>query len=237
MAQTLCTSRVVLHASISSSNTSSASARPQPALKSAGSAFFGTGVSMRSTVRVAAKSAVTSAETATAEKMVTEKLGPDVWNTTYYPKAADHLQINKAWYIVDAEGQTLGRLATVVANHLRGANMPSYHPSIDMGGYVVIINAEKVTVTGNKTQQKLYRNHTTGRPGKMKVENFAKLQQRIPERIIEKAVKGMLPKGTLGRLLFTHMKVVKGPEHEHSAQQPVDITDQINRNFTTQNCL
>jgi large subunit ribosomal protein L13 len=69
------------------------------------------------------------------------------------------------------------------------------------------------------------------------VENFAKLQQRIPERIIEKAVKGMLPKGTLGRLLFTHMKVVKGPEHEHSAQQPVDITDQINRNFTTQNCL
>jgi len=227
MAQTLCASRVVLHASISSNNASSASARPQPALKSAGSAFFGNGVSMRSAARVAAKPVATSAT-------ATEQLGPDVFNTTYYPKAADHLQINKAWYIVDAEGQTLGRLATTVANHLRGGNMPSYHPSIDMGGYVVIINAEKVTVTGNKEQAKLYRNHTTGRPGKMKTETFAKLQARIPERIIEKAVKGMLPKGSLGRTLFTHMKVYKGSAHEHEAQQPIDITDQINFKYNQQ---
>jgi len=159
----------------------------------------------------------------------TESLGADVWNKSYYPKAADHLQVNKPWYVIDAEGQTLGRLSTLVANHLRGANMATYSPSVDMGGYVVVINAEKVQVTGNKKTDKLYRNHTTGRPGKMRTETFEKLQARIPERIVEKAVKGMLPKGPLGRTLFTHLKVYKGSEHPHSAQSPVDITSQINK--------
>mmetsp|Transcript_7807 Transcript_7807/g.14777 ORF Transcript_7807/g.14777 Transcript_7807/m.14777 type:complete len:227 (-) Transcript_7807:222-902(-) len=156
-----------------------------------------------------------------------EKLGPDLYNKSYYPKAADHEQVNKPWYIVDAEGQTLGRLATLVAGHLRGSNLPTYTPSVDMGGYVVVINAEKVIVTGNKGSDKLYRRHTTGRPGKMKIETFDQLQARIPERIVEKAVKGMLPKGRLGRTLFTHLKVFEGAEHPHSAQQPVDITTQI----------
>ncbi|KAK3268105.1 60S ribosomal protein L13 [Cymbomonas tetramitiformis] len=161
-----------------------------------------------------------------------ESLGPDVQNKTFYPKAADHLQVDKPWYIIDAEGQTLGRLAVLVAQHLRGANLPTYSPSIDMGGYVVVINAEKVTVTGKKNSQKLYRRHATGRPGSMKVETFDQLQARIPERIIEKAVKGMLPKGRLGRVLFTHMKVYEGTDHPHEAQQPVDITSQIDKSFT-----
>eukprot|EP00240_Pyramimonas_obovata_P012609 CAMPEP_0118935390 /NCGR_PEP_ID=MMETSP1169-20130426/15608_1 /TAXON_ID=36882 /ORGANISM="Pyramimonas obovata, Strain CCMP722" /LENGTH=236 /DNA_ID=CAMNT_0006878425 /DNA_START=67 /DNA_END=777 /DNA_ORIENTATION=+ len=227
--QTACASRVVLQASISSATTSSASTRQQPALKSAGasSAFFGNGVSMRSAVRLAASKPVVTSATATFEKM-----GADVANKTYYPNGEDSANANKKWYIIDAEGKTLGRLATVVANHLRGANLPTYTPSMDMGGYVVVINAEKVQVTGNKNSQKLYRRHTTGRPGKMKVETFDQLQARIPERIIEKAVKGMLTKGSLGRTLFTHMKVYAGSEHPHAAQEPVDITEQINKKLT-----
>lgn len=221
--------RVVLNASVSNRTNSAdgvSAARMQPALKATGgnSAFLGAGLNVRS-ARVAAstKPVVTSATASF------EKLGPDAANKTFYPKAEDHLQVNKPWYLVDAEGQTLGRVATLIANHLRGANLPTYTPSVDMGGYVVVINADKVTVTGNKSKDKLYRRHTTGRPGAMKVETFEKLQARIPERIIEKAVKGMLPKGRLGRTLFTHMKVVAGPEHPHEAQQPVDITEQINK--------
>lgn len=127
--------------------------------------------------------------------------------------------INQEWYVVDAENQRLGRLATTIAMLLRGKNKPIYSPHMDTGDFVVVINAEKVDVTGRKRSQKLYRRHS-GRPGGMKVETFDKLQSRIPERIIEKAVKGMLPKNALGRQLFRKLKVYAGPDHPHQAQQP-----------------
>ena len=123
------------------------------------------------------------------------------------------------WYVVDAEGQRLGRLATEVANILRGKNKPTFTPNMDTGDFVVVINAEKVIVTGRKNEQKLYRRHS-GRPGGMKTETFDQLQQRIPERIVEKAVKGMLPKNTMGRKLFTKLKVYTGADHPHAAQNP-----------------
>ncbi|MGD1943909.1 MAG: 50S ribosomal protein L13 [Leptolyngbyaceae cyanobacterium] len=127
--------------------------------------------------------------------------------------------IDRKWYVVDATDQRLGRLATEVASILRGKNKPTFTPNMDTGDFVVIVNAEKVVVTGNKSSQKLYRRHS-GRPGGMKTETFAQLQDRIPERIIEKAVKGMLPKNALGRKLFTKLKVYAGSEHPHDAQQP-----------------
>ncbi len=127
--------------------------------------------------------------------------------------------IEKKWYVVDASDQRLGRLATEIAMILRGKNKPTYTPHLDTGDYVIVINAEKVTVTGRKREQKLYRRHS-GRPGGMKVETFDKLQKRIPERIVETAVKGMLPKNSLGRTLFTKLKVYSGPNHPHQAQQP-----------------
>jgi large subunit ribosomal protein L13 len=137
-------------------------------------------------------------------------------NKTYLPplNALEH-----KWYVVDAAGQRLGRLATEVAMILRGKNKPTYTPSIDTGDFVIIINADKIEVTGKKRSQKLYRRHS-GRPGGMKVESFEKLQARIPERIIEQAIKGMLPKTTLGRHLFTKLKVYAGTQHPHAAQQP-----------------
>lgn len=131
--------------------------------------------------------------------------------------------IEKKWYVVDAENQRLGRLATEIANVLRGKNKASYTPHLDTGDYVIVVNAEKVVVTGRKSEQKLYRRHS-GRPGGMKVETFAQLQKRIPERIIEKAVKGMLPKNSLGRSLFTKLKVYTGYNHPHEAQQPETLT-------------
>ncbi|WP_320663754.1 50S ribosomal protein L13 [Prochlorococcus sp. MIT 1223] len=127
--------------------------------------------------------------------------------------------INRHWYLVDAENQTLGRLATEVASVLRGKNKPNYTPHLDTGDFVVVINAEKIQVTGNKADQKLYRRHS-GRPGGMKVETFSALQDRIPERIIETAIKGMLPHNSLGRQLFRKLKVYKGSEHPHAAQNP-----------------
>lgn len=152
-----------------------------------------------------------------------EKLGPDIWNEkTWYPKAADHLNVEKTWYVVDAADKRLGRLASTIAIHIRGKDLPTYTPSVDMGAFVVVVNAEKVAVTGKKRSQKLYRRHS-GRPGGMKVETFAQLQERIPERIVEHAVRGMLPKGRLGRQLFTHLKVYKGAEHPHQAQKPVPL--------------
>lgn len=137
-------------------------------------------------------------------------------NKTYLPP---HDSIDRQWYIVDATDQRLGRLASEVAQVLRGKNKPTYTPSIDTGDFVIIVNAEKISVTGKKRTQKLYRRHS-GRPGGMKVETFAKLQARVPERIIEQAIKGMLPKNTLGRQLFTKLKVYAGPDHPHQAQQP-----------------
>ena len=135
---------------------------------------------------------------------------------TFVPPAET---IDQAWYVVDAENQRLGRLATTIAMILRGKNKPIYSPHMDTGDFVIVINADKVDVTGRKRSQKLYRRHS-GRPGGMKVETFDQLQDRIPERIVEKAVKGMLPKNALGRQLFRKLKVYAGPEHPHQAQKP-----------------
>ena len=127
--------------------------------------------------------------------------------------------IDRKWFLVDAENQTLGRLATEVASVLRGKTKPNFTPHLDTGDFVIVVNAEKIKVTGKKSDQKLYRRHS-GRPGGMKVETFNALQDRIPERIVEKAIKGMLPHTRLGRQLFTKLKVYKGSEHPHSAQEP-----------------
>lgn len=137
-------------------------------------------------------------------------------NKTYLPPQDS---IERNWYVVDATDQRLGRLASEIAMVLRGKNKPSYTPFLDTGDFVIVINAEKVDVTGKKRTQKVYRRHS-GRPGGMKTETFAKLQARVPERIIEHAVKGMLPKNTLGRQLFTKLKVYAGSEHPHQAQKP-----------------
>jgi len=131
--------------------------------------------------------------------------------------------IEAKWYIVDAANQRLGRLATEIAMILRGKNKPTFTPHMDTGDFVIVINAEKVVVTGKKSSQKLYRRHS-GRPGGMKIETFEQLQSRIPERIIEKAVKGMLPGNSLGRKLFTKLKVYVGTDHPHQAQQPEVLT-------------
>lgn len=138
---------------------------------------------------------------------------------TYLPPA-DSLEAN--WYVIDAADQRLGRLASEVAQILRGKNKPNYTPHMDTGDFVIIVNAEKVVVTGKKRTQKVYRRHS-GRPGGMKTETFAKLQARIPERIIEQAIKGMLPKNSLGRRLFTKLKVYVGENHPHQAQKPQEL--------------
>nr|QUE28485.1 ribosomal protein L13 [Porphyrostromium boryanum] len=143
-------------------------------------------------------------------------------NKTIFPKNNDKLTYNK-WCIIDARGQTLGRLATEVANQLRGKNKHIYTPHSDMGNFVIIINADKIEVTGKKLVQKKYYRHS-GRPGGMKIETLENLQKRMPTRIIEKAVKGMLPKGPLGRTLFKKLKVYAGTSHPHKAQQPEIIT-------------
>lgn len=135
---------------------------------------------------------------------------------TYLPPVDS---IERNWYLVDAAGQRLGRLASEIATVLRGKNKPTFTPHLDTGDFVIVINAEKIDVTGKKRSQKLYRRHS-GRPGGMKTETFAKLQARLPERIIEQAVKGMLPKNTLGRQLFTKLKVYAGSDHPHEAQMP-----------------
>ena len=127
--------------------------------------------------------------------------------------------IDRQWFLVDAENQTLGRLATEVASVLRGKTKPNFTPHLDTGDFVIVVNAEKIKVTGKKSDQKLYRRHS-GRPGGMKVETFTALQARIPERIVEKAIKGMLPHNSLGRQIFRKLKVYKGSDHPHSAQEP-----------------
>ncbi|PVZ71889.1 50S ribosomal protein L13 [Pelagibaculum spongiae] len=127
--------------------------------------------------------------------------------------------VKRDWYVVDAEGKTLGRMAAEIATRLRGKHKPEYTPHVDTGDYIIVINAEKVKVTGNKAQDKMYYHHT-GFPGGLKTVNFAKLNQTFPERIIEKAVKGMLPRGPLGREMYRKLKVYAGAEHQHAAQQP-----------------
>jgi len=127
--------------------------------------------------------------------------------------------VKRDWYVVDADGKTLGRLATEIASRLRGKHKPEYTPHVDTGDYIVVINCEKIAVTGNKRTDKVYYHHT-GFIGGIKSITFDKLLDKAPEQIIEKAVKGMLPKGPLGRAMFRKLKVYAGPEHQHAAQQP-----------------
>ncbi|HDZ56587.1 MAG TPA: 50S ribosomal protein L13 [Pseudomonas xinjiangensis] len=130
--------------------------------------------------------------------------------------------VKRDWYVVDASGLTLGRLATEIATRLRGKHKPEYTPHVDTGDYIVVVNAEKVHVTGNKAQDKIYYSHS-GFPGGIKSINFEKLISRAPERVIESAVKGMLPKNPLGRAMYRKMKVYKGAAHPHAAQQPQEL--------------
>ncbi len=130
--------------------------------------------------------------------------------------------IKRDWYVVDANDQVLGRLATEVARRLRGKHKPQYTPHMDTGDYIVIVNADKVRVTGNKTEDKIYYRHS-GFIGGLKTINFAKLQEKSPHTIIERAVKGMLPKGPLGRAMFRKLKIYSGAEHQHAAQQPIQL--------------
>lgn len=127
--------------------------------------------------------------------------------------------IEKKWYVVDASGKTLGRLATVVADTLRGKNKPIYTPNIDTGDFVVIVNADKVIVTGNKADQKVYYRHS-GYPGGIKSESYRHLFARRPEEVVRKAVRGMLPHNRLGRAQLKKLKIYAGAEHPHQAQHP-----------------
>jgi large subunit ribosomal protein L13 len=133
--------------------------------------------------------------------------------------SAKPAEVKRDWYVVDADGKTLGRLASEIALRLRGKHKPTYTPHVDTGDYIVVINAEKVKVTGNKTTDKMYYHHT-GFPGGIKSISFDKLIVKAPERVLEIAVKGMLPKNALGREMFRKLKVYAGSEHAHAAQQP-----------------
>ena len=138
---------------------------------------------------------------------------------SYIAKPAE---VERKWYVVDAEGKTLGRLASEVAMVLRGKRKPTYTPHVDCGDYGIGINAEKVEVTGKKRKEKIYKRHT-GYPGGLREVTFEKLQARKPEEIIRHAVKGMLPDGRLGRQMFKKLKVYAGPQHEHAAQKPEEL--------------
>ncbi len=135
---------------------------------------------------------------------------------TFSARAQD---VAHGWYVVDAAGKPLGRLATEIARRLRGKHKPIYTPHVDTGDYIVVVNAEKVAVTGAKRTQKMYHHHS-GYPGGIKSMSFEHLMERKPTRAIEIAVKGMLPKGPLGRAMYRKLKVYAGPEHRHEAQQP-----------------
>jgi large subunit ribosomal protein L13 len=128
-------------------------------------------------------------------------------------------EVERGWYIVDATGKVLGRVASEIARRLRGKHKPEFTPHVDTGDYIVVVNADKLRVTGNKTKDKLYHRHSTY-PGGLYTTSFEKLQQKHPERVLRLAVKGMLPKGPLGYAMIKKMKVYAGGEHPHSAQQP-----------------
>jgi large subunit ribosomal protein L13 len=128
-------------------------------------------------------------------------------------------EVNRDWYVVDAEGKTLGRLASEVAHRLRGKHKPVYTPHVDTGDYIIVVNADKVHVTGKKATDKVYYHHT-GYIGNLKSATFNQMQEKAPGRVIELAVKGMLPKNPLGRAMYRKLKVYAGPEHNHAAQQP-----------------
>ena len=136
--------------------------------------------------------------------------------------SAKPAEVRRDWYVVDATGKTLGRLSTEIAHRLRGKHKPEYTPHVDTGDYIVVINAEKVRVTGNKLQDKMYHHHT-GYIGNLKSVPLNKMLDEHPERVIEKAVKGMLPRGPLGRQMYAKLRVFAGPEHTHAAQQPIPL--------------
>jgi large subunit ribosomal protein L13 len=137
---------------------------------------------------------------------------------TWSPKLAD-LNTGKRWYVVDAEGQTLGRIASVIAATLRGKTKPTYTPHADVGDFVIVVNAEKVVLTGKKETQKLYSRHS-GYPGGLRRQAVREVRATHPERIIENAVRGMLPGNVLGRRQFRKLKVYAGPDHPHATQRP-----------------
>ncbi len=137
-------------------------------------------------------------------------------NTTVSAKPAE---VRRDWYVVDAEGKTLGRLASEIARRLKGKHKPIFTPHVDTGDYIVVVNAEKIRVTGNKMKDKMYHHHT-GYIGNLKSISLEKLLQKAPERVLENAVRGMLPRTPLGRAMMKKLRIFAGPEHPHQAQQP-----------------
>ncbi len=138
---------------------------------------------------------------------------------TFSAKPAD---VRRDWYVVDATGKTLGRLSTELARRLRGKHKPEYTPHVDTGDYIVVVNAEKIRVTGNKLKDKMYHHHT-GYIGNLKSISLEELLAEAPERALQYAVKGMLPRGPLGRKMLSKLRVFAGPEHNHAAQQPIPL--------------
>jgi len=136
--------------------------------------------------------------------------------------SAKPAEVRRDWFVVDATGKTLGRLSTEIARRLRGKHKPVYTPHVDTGDYIVVVNAEKIRVTGNKLKDKMYHHHT-GYIGNLKSVSLEKLLDETPERALQHAVKGMLPRGPLGRQMLTKLRVFAGPEHTHTAQQPVPL--------------
>jgi len=136
--------------------------------------------------------------------------------------SAKPAEVRRDWFVVDATGKTLGRLSTEIAHRLRGKHKPEYTPHVDTGDYIVVVNAEKIRVTGNKKKDKMYHRYT-GYIGNLKSMSLEKMLEEHPERVLEKSVKGMLPRGPLGRQMFKKLRVFKGPEHDHAAQQPITL--------------
>ena len=136
--------------------------------------------------------------------------------------SAKPAEVRRDWYVVDATGQTLGRLSTEIARRLRGKHKPEYTPHVDTGDYIVVVNAEKIRVTGNKLKDKMYHHHT-GYIGNLKSTSLEKLLEKAPERVLQNAVKGMMPRGPLGRKMYSKLRVFKGPDHDHAAQQPIPL--------------
>ncbi len=130
--------------------------------------------------------------------------------------------VRRDWYLVDADGKTLGRLASEIARRLRGKHKPEYTPHVDTGDYIVVVNADKIRVTGNKMKDKMYHHHT-GYIGNLKSVPLEKLMAETPERALQYAVKGMLPRNPLGRKMLSKLRIYAGPEHEHQAQQPTPL--------------
>ncbi|MGB5258623.1 MAG: 50S ribosomal protein L13 [Woeseiaceae bacterium] len=136
--------------------------------------------------------------------------------------SAKPAEVRRDWYVVDATGKTLGRLSTEIARRLRGKHKPEYTPHVDTGDYIVVVNAEKVRVTGNKLKDKIYHHHT-GYIGNLKSVSLEKMLDETPERVLQFAVKGMLPRGPLGRQMLSKLRVFAGPTHNHTAQQPIPL--------------